>query len=48
MRIDEAQAKRFASDSQLAARNVDPLPVPNAPATQNSPETGGGFKQGGK
>jgi hypothetical protein len=48
MRTDEAQAKRFASESQLAARNVDPLPAPNPPPSQNSSETGGSFKQGGK
>ena len=48
MRTDEAQAKRFASESQLAARNVDPLPVPNPPPSANSSETGGSFKQGGK
>jgi hypothetical protein len=48
MRTDEAQAKRFASESQLASRNVDPLPVPNPPPSQNGSEPGGSFKQGGK
>jgi hypothetical protein len=48
LRTDEAQARRFAGDAQLAARNVEPLPVPNAPATQGSAESGAGFKTGGK
>jgi hypothetical protein len=32
LRVDAAQAKRFASDEQLTARTVDPLPAPQAPA----------------
>ena len=40
LRVDVAQAKRFASEGQLAARAVDPLPEPAppaaAPAAENS------------
>jgi hypothetical protein len=32
LRVDAAQAKRFASDEQLTARAVDPLPAPQPPA----------------
>ena len=32
LRADEAQAKRFASEAQLVARAVDPLPAPQPPA----------------
>jgi hypothetical protein len=48
MRTDEAQAKRFASESQLVARNVESLPAPNAPPPQNASEANGNLKQGGK
>lgn len=33
LRTDVAQAKRFAADSQLTARDVEALPAPAAPAT---------------
>ena len=45
LRTDEAQARRFAGDAKLAARPVDPLPVP---AAQGQSEAPGNFKQGGK
>lgn len=48
LRTDESQARRFAGEAQLAARNVEPLPVPNAPAAQGPAESGAGFKTGGK
>jgi hypothetical protein len=43
LRADAAQARRFASDAQLVARAVEPLPPPPAPAS--SPESNG--RQGG-
>ena len=36
LRADAAQAKRFASESQLIARAVDPLPTPQPPAAAPS------------
>lgn len=48
MRADEPQARRFAGDAKLAARNVDPLPVPSSPTAPAQGDGPGGFKQGGK
>jgi hypothetical protein len=42
LRADAAQAKRFATDAQWVARTVEPLPMPQPPA---SPEATG--RQGG-
>jgi Bacterial SH3 domain len=42
LRADGAQAKRYAADAQWVARAVEPLPIPQPPA---SPETTG--RQGG-
>lgn len=40
LRQDAAQAKRFATDASLSARNVDPLPVPAPPAPATPSGTG--------
>lgn len=40
LRQDAAQAKRFATDASLSARNVDPLPVPAPPAPATTSGTG--------
>lgn len=45
MRQDAAQARKFAADAPLAARAVDPLPVPTPPAPPAA--AGGGYKRGG-
>ncbi len=47
MRVDPAQAKRFAADAQLVARAVDPLPAPPAPPSRDA-DAGGPGKMGGK
>lgn len=39
LRQDASQARRFAADSALAARVVDPLPMPSAPATSSTPDS---------
>ena len=46
MRLDAAQARKFAADAPLAVRAVDPLPVPTPPAPPPS-AAGGGYKRGG-
>lgn len=40
-RVDAAGAKRFATESQLAARAVDPLPTPEPPAPPPSEANSG-------
>jgi len=43
MRADAQQARRFATDAQLAARTVEPLPTPQAPtATDSNSNRNGG------
>lgn len=37
LRADANQATRFASEAQLLARSVEPLPTPQAPAAQTAP-----------
>jgi hypothetical protein len=37
LRVDAAQAKRFATEAPLSAREVDPLPEPQPPARSNTP-----------
>lgn len=48
MRTDEAQARRFAGEAKLAARSVDPLPAPTAPAAAGQSDGGPAMKTGGK
>lgn len=52
LRADANAAKRFASESQLAARAVDPLPVPDAPAASaaasNDNSSADGNRKGNK
>jgi hypothetical protein len=47
MRVDPAQAKRFATEAQIVARAVDPLPAP-APPPGRDGDAGGPGKMGGK
>jgi hypothetical protein len=37
LRVDAAQAKRFAAEAPVSARDVDPLPEPQPPARSNAP-----------
>ena len=41
-RADETQARQFANAASLVSRNVNPLPVPAAPARTTSPGTPAG------
>ncbi len=44
MRMNAAQARRFAAEAPLSARAVDPLPAPTPPAVAAPPDTGRGGK----
>jgi opacity protein-like surface antigen len=37
LRVDAAQAKRFAAEAPLSTRDVEPLPEPSPPARNNAP-----------
>jgi hypothetical protein len=39
LRQDASQARRFAADSALVARVIDPLPTPNPPFANSAPDS---------